>query len=127
MSGDDETPQPTNWSGAVQLRSAERVLGVLHVDLHAAADPDLDHQDHAAPSRWSWEGRVNGSDYLVWGANLTKTQIEFPWGERADVVLRAGGRLQGLGATPTALCTPLAAGRTSGAETASRAESETKE
>lgn len=41
-----------------------------------------------------------GSDYLAWGANHQKLTLEFEDGTTGEVVVRATGRLRGLGDVP---------------------------
>jgi len=41
----------------------------------------------------NWEGRILGSDYLVWGLNHRKIQLRFHGGTIAEVVVRSGGKI----------------------------------
>lgn len=100
MAAPTATSEPKCWSGVVRLWCGDRLLGVLHVNLSAGGDDDGGPNKSGGSS---WHGRVGGSDYLVWGTNLAKSEIEFPNGERAAVVLQAGGRLRGLGPLPALL------------------------
>ena len=77
----------------MKLHTDERMLGFLSVYL-AVRDDDRGSL---------WGGNVLGSDYLVWGANGQKLTVEFPDGDTAEVVLRAGGQLRGIGPVPANL------------------------
>jgi hypothetical protein len=41
----------------------------------------------------NWEGRILGSDYLVWGLNHRKIELRFHDGTIAEVVVRSGGKI----------------------------------
>jgi len=53
----------------------------------------------AAPDG-SWGGLILGSDYLMWGANHQRLTIELANGVEAEVVVRATGRVLGMGQAP---------------------------
>tara|TARA_Y100001970_G_scaffold91938_1_gene116088 strand:+ start:2378 stop:2632 length:255 start_codon:yes stop_codon:yes gene_type:complete len=40
-----------------------------------------------------WEGQILGSDYLVWGLNHKKVNLQFEDGSGFDVVVRPGGKI----------------------------------
>lgn len=79
-----------------RLRSADRVLGWLHVELSTGSEVD-------GSKRSLWGGRILGSDYLVWGANHQKLWLDLDDETSAEVVVRATGELRGLGPVPPLL------------------------
>jgi len=86
------------FTGQVRLRSADRELGFVRVKLALGAEPT------SGKSRdLPWSGLILGSDYLMWGANHKQLTLEFADGERADVIVRATGRLIGQNAPPANL------------------------
>ena len=40
-----------------------------------------------------WEGQILGSDYLVWGLNHKKVNLQFEDGSGFDAVVRPGGKI----------------------------------
>lgn len=69
------------------------MLGVVFVDLEATPGDE----------RVPWRGRIRGSDYLVWGVNNRRVELEFDDGSIAHAVVRSGGGLRGLGECPPVL------------------------
>tara|TARA_A100001037_G_C15112087_1_gene619496 strand:- start:627 stop:881 length:255 start_codon:yes stop_codon:yes gene_type:complete len=41
----------------------------------------------------TWEGQILGSDYLVWGLNHKKVNLQFEDGSGFDVIVRPGGKI----------------------------------
>ena len=89
------------FTGQVRLRSSDRELGFVRVKLVVGPEPTS-----GMPRETSWSGLILGSDYLMWGANHKQLTLEFADGERADVIVRATGRLVGQNAPPANL-TPI--------------------
>lgn len=85
---DDERTETTDSSDDITVGPE---LGHLHVQLWPTAD-----DEHPR-----WRGKIQGSDYLVWGMNHRRVVIEFESGERRRAVLRATGDLIGIGEPPT--------------------------
>ena len=41
----------------------------------------------------TWEGQILGSDYLVWGLNHKKVNLQFEDGSGFNVIVRPGGKI----------------------------------
>lgn len=78
------------FRGQVRLLQDDRPLGFVRVELEQLVDG-------------TWGGLLQGSDYLMWGSNHQELGLEFPDGEAASAVVRATGRLRGVGPVPAAL------------------------
>lgn len=67
----------------VEVIDGDQMLG--YVSIAAESEIVIDSAN--------WEGRILGSDYLVWGLNHRKIQLRFQDGAIAEVVVRSGGKI----------------------------------
>ncbi len=87
----DQTEPESLFTGDARLRHNDTVVGTVRVELTTNTDDRYDA---------TWHGRILGSDYVMWGMNHKKVDLDLPDGQTVTCVVLATGKLRGLGNAP---------------------------